>query len=108
MATGFFGLERFREITSRKINEGFFDRNRPVIVTRAPGRLDLMGGIADYSGSLVLQYPIKEATFAAAQVSDDSTIRIESVVDPESLKTFTFEVSLDELLPTGRLGDIAK
>jgi len=24
-------------------------------VTRAPGRLDVMGGIADYSGSLVLQ-----------------------------------------------------
>lgn len=24
-------------------------------MTRAPGRLDVMGGIADYSGSLVLQ-----------------------------------------------------
>lgn len=26
-----------------------------VVVARAPGRLDVMGGIADYSGSLVLQ-----------------------------------------------------
>lgn len=26
-----------------------------VFVARAPGRLDVMGGIADYSGSLVLQ-----------------------------------------------------
>lgn len=26
-----------------------------IFVTRAPGRLDVMGGIADYSGSLVLQ-----------------------------------------------------
>jgi L-arabinokinase len=26
-----------------------------VYVARAPGRLDVMGGIADYSGSLVLQ-----------------------------------------------------
>lgn len=26
-----------------------------MFVTRAPGRLDVMGGIADYSGSLVLQ-----------------------------------------------------
>ena len=31
-----------------------FDPGRDVIVTRAPGRLDVMGGIADYSGSLVL------------------------------------------------------
>lgn len=27
----------------------------PIYVARAPGRLDVMGGIADYSGSLVLQ-----------------------------------------------------
>lgn len=26
-------------------------------MARAPGRLDVMGGIADYSGSLVLQVP---------------------------------------------------
>ena len=25
-----------------------------IVVARAPGRLDVMGGIADYSGSLVL------------------------------------------------------
>ncbi|KAJ1627341.1 hypothetical protein T492DRAFT_876814, partial [Pavlovales sp. CCMP2436] len=30
------------------------------VVTRAPGRLDVMGGIADYSGSLVLQLPLRE------------------------------------------------
>lgn len=28
-------------------------------MTRAPGRLDVMGGIADYSGSLVLQVNAK-------------------------------------------------
>lgn len=37
----------------------------PVFVARAPGRLDVMGGIADYSGSLVLQWPIREATTVA-------------------------------------------
>jgi L-arabinokinase len=37
----------------------------PVFVARAPGRLDVMGGIADYSGSLVLQWPIREATRVA-------------------------------------------
>ena len=34
---------------------------------RAPGRLDVMGGIADYSGSLVLQWPIRESTRVALQ-----------------------------------------
>src|SRR6266498_3273512 len=46
---------------------GCFDRAAPVVVTRAPGRLDVMGGIADYSGSLVLQRPIAEATLVALQ-----------------------------------------
>ena len=36
-------------------------------MTRAPGRLDVMGGIADYSGSLVLQLPLREACHVAAQ-----------------------------------------
>ena len=36
-------------------------------VARAPGRLDLMGGISDYSGSLVLQMPTREACLVAVQ-----------------------------------------
>lgn len=39
----------------------------PVHVSRAPGRLDVMGGIADYSGSLVLQMPLAEACHVALQ-----------------------------------------
>jgi L-arabinokinase len=57
---------------------GFFDRRRPVFVTRAPGRLDVMGGIADYSGALVLEMPIAAATWVAAQPSDAPEIVIES------------------------------
>jgi L-arabinokinase len=39
----------------------------PIFIARAPGRLDVMGGIADYSGSLVLEMPIAEAAFVAVQ-----------------------------------------
>eukprot|EP00898_Chlorokybus_atmophyticus_P005965 jgi/Chlat1/636/Chrsp103S00005 len=46
---------------------GLFRFEEDIIVTRAPGRLDVMGGIADYSGSLVLQMPIKEACHVALQ-----------------------------------------
>src|SRR5262245_23894849 len=38
-----------------------------------------MGGIADYSGSLVLQYPIAEATFAAIQLIDEPVIEVISI-----------------------------
>src|SRR4029079_14678327 len=60
------------------INWDFFDRDRPVTVTRAPGRLDVMGGIADYSGALVLEMPIAGATWVTAQPADDASVVIES------------------------------
>ncbi|KZV49017.1 L-arabinokinase-like [Dorcoceras hygrometricum] len=44
-----------------------FNWEEEIIVSRAPGRLDVMGGIADYSGSLVLQMPIREACHVAIQ-----------------------------------------
>ena len=44
-----------------------FDLSRAIHIGRAPGRLDVMGGIADYSGSLVLQMPIAEACVVALQ-----------------------------------------
>src|SRR5690348_2863762 len=56
-----------------------FDAGRELFVTRAPGRLDVMGGIADYSGSLVLELPIAEATLVALQRSEDSLLRIVSL-----------------------------
>ena len=43
----------------------FFGARGEIYVSRAPGRLDLMGGIADYSGSLVLQLTIARAPHVA-------------------------------------------
>jgi galactokinase len=65
-----------------------FDDRGPVVVTRAPGRLDVMGGIADYSGSLVLQLPIADATYVALQESESRTLRI------LSQKTRSIEIDL--------------
>jgi galactokinase len=56
-----------------------FDGKGDLIVARAPGRLDVMGGIADYSGSLVLQLPTREATFVALQESAGRVLRIVSI-----------------------------
>ena len=40
----------------------FFPAETPVYVARAPGRLDVMGGIADYSGASVLELPLDRST----------------------------------------------
>ncbi len=56
-----------------------FESGSQVVISRAPGRLDVMGGIADYSGSLVLQRPIAEATFAAVQAIDRPVLEVVSM-----------------------------
>jgi L-arabinokinase len=50
----------------------------PVVLARAPGRLDVMGGFADYSGSLTLELPIREAAFVAVQRRKDPWVEIVS------------------------------
>src|ERR1700735_5806748 len=52
----------------------FFSAAKPVYIGRAPGRLDLMGGNVDYTGGLVFQSTIREATWAAAQRRNDQRI----------------------------------
>ncbi len=51
-----------------------FVPEEPVVVARAPGRLDVFGGIADYAGGLVLGFPIGKAVLAAAQVVADARV----------------------------------
>lgn len=55
------------------------ERTHPHVVTRAPGRLDCMGGMADYSGALSLQMPIEPAVYVAAGRRDDQRVRVESI-----------------------------
>ena len=69
-----------------------FDTHTDLIVTRAPGRLDVMGGIADYSGSHVLEYPISEATFAAVQLNATRTVNIVTLIAGESGRSFTMSL----------------
>jgi galactokinase len=76
--------------------QSFFNPEKEIVVSRAPGRLDVMGGIADYSGSLVLQLPIREATIAAAQQSSNNKIKIISLTNSESNRDNFFEMRLED------------
>ena len=65
----------FAETVKSLIGDGcFFTPSSPVYITRSPGRLDLMGGNDDYTGGLVFESTIREATFAAAQLRSDGLI----------------------------------
>ena len=61
---------------------GWLDPAETVVVARAPGRLDVMGGIADYSGSLVLEMPIAEAACVAVQRAREPVLDMVSL-DPD-------------------------
>ncbi|MCB9434889.1 MAG: GHMP kinase [Ardenticatenaceae bacterium] len=76
----------------------FFAVEGSIFVARAPGRLDVMGGIADYSGSLVLEMPIAEATLAAVQLDEEPTVRIVSLGGERVGETAVFTLPLANLL----------
>ncbi|HKG62354.1 MAG TPA: galactokinase family protein [Pyrinomonadaceae bacterium] len=70
-----------------------FNTKAELIITRAPGRLDLMGGIADYSGSHVLEFPIAEAMFVALQLNDDRRLNAITLFDEPHHSSFTMSLS---------------
>jgi L-arabinokinase len=64
------------EFADHLAKQKFFNTKQDLIVARAPGRLDLMGGNVDYTGGLVLQSTVREGTWAAIQLRQDHRIRI--------------------------------
>ncbi|CAN1799214.1 ARA1 [Linum perenne] len=67
-----FEKDNMDQLRERRAAARLFNWEEEIFVARAPGRLDVMGGIADYSGSLVLQMPIKEACHVAVQKNHPS------------------------------------
>src|SRR5688500_17826781 len=66
----------------------------------APGRMDVMGGIADYSGSLVLQMPIHESTKVRVRLRHDDQCTIISEVEG---KQFNASIHYSSLLKNGKV-----
>ena len=78
---------------------GVFPEGHRLSVTRAPGRLDIMGGIADYSGSLVLEGTLKEAAVCGASARGDDLVVIRSLNAREEEWTEEVTFRLDDLRP---------
>ena len=63
------GLRAWRRESDGRL-QAFFSDDSPIYIARAPGRLDVMGGIADYSGARVLELPLECSTAALLQAQD--------------------------------------
>jgi L-arabinokinase len=75
-----------------------FGGGRPIRVSRAPGRLDVMGGIADYTGSMVCELPLdRAAAVALSERADDREAQIFSFNLHDEHKPFTLRIPLDAL-----------
>src|SRR6187399_9509 len=71
----------------------FFSTNGSIISATAPGRMDVMGGIADYSGSLLLQMPIKQTTTVNIQMKDDDVFNFRTQITKNKTEDFTIHIS---------------
>ena len=86
----------------------FFDNDKKIFSASAPGRLDVMGGIADYSGSLLLQMPISQTTQVQLQERNDSVICIRSVISPKKIQEYKLDYHLIENKSPEEAGKIIK
>jgi L-arabinokinase len=74
-----------------------FGAGRPVRVSRAPGRLDVMGGIADYTGSTVCEMTLDRAAAVAVAPRDDANLQVFSFNLYDEHNPFTLRMPLAAL-----------
>ncbi len=85
----------------------FFSAQGDIHICRAPGRLDLMGGNVDYTGGLVFQSTIREATWAAAQLRNDKLVIFwNPQMKPEGWSE-RIEIHLDNLTSESEIKQLA-
>ncbi len=97
----------------RHIREGsqsrtFFRQGEPLLLNRTPGRLDLMGGNDDYTGGMVFESTIREATIVAVQPRQDKKIRFLNPAVAELGWQHLVEFSLDDLVSGGVVRPLAE
>lgn len=96
------------QIATAVADSGLFPAETPIYVSRAPGRLDVMGGNVDYTGGTVLQGLLREAIWVAAQARSDGAIRI---VNPSAGKfgwDTGFEAHMNDLCDVERVRALCK
>src|SRR4026207_2315160 len=86
----------------------FFSSHERLIEATAPGRMDVMGGIADYSGSLLLEMPIKQTTTVKIQKRNDGAFHFRTQITKKETADFTIHLSAIKDMTLGEAGKIIK
>ena len=86
----------------------FFSSDEQIIEATAPGRMDIMGGIADYSGSLLLQMPTKQTTTVKIQKRHDGAFHFRTQVTKKKTADFTIHLSAIKDMTLGEAGKIIR
>ncbi|MGH2370617.1 MAG: galactokinase, partial [Chloroflexota bacterium] len=92
----------------REAAGGWLTPGRATAIAAAPGRLDVMGGIADYSGAVVLEGTIGDLAVVAVQRRDDDLLRVRTV-GPEThrLERREFSLRTSDFCAGGPAGGLA-
>jgi galactokinase len=85
-----------------------FSTEEQIISATAPGRMDVMGGIADYSGSLLLQMPIKQTTTVGIQKRKDGVFHFRTQITKKKTTDFIIHLSAIKDIPLIEAGKIIK
>ena len=102
-------FESMLRLEERQIFGDFgFDKAGKIFLSRAPGRLDVMGGIADYSGANVFEAPIERAAVAGCQARKDRLLKSLTYDTERFNHLLNFQVSLDDFYTNGKLNSYAQ
>ena len=86
----------------------FFLTSELMISATAPGRMDVMGGIADYSGSLLLQMPIKQSTSVSIQKRHDGVFHFRTQLTKKETADFIIHLSAIKDRSLAEAGEIIR
>ena len=96
----FESMLRFQD--DRLFGESGFEKSGRVVITRAPARLDVMGGIADYCGANVAALTLEHGAVVGCQVREGGQLRALSLgVDDHAL--LGLQISVDDFYDRGQL-----
>ncbi len=103
LAAQYPDVKRFEKRIGELTAESFFQKGINIFVNRTPGRLDLMGGNDDYTGGLVFETTIREATLVAIQPRIDQRVIFYNPAVKSLGWKDRIEFSLPDLVENGRI-----
>jgi len=96
----FESMLRYQDI--QLFSEFGFEKQGRIVLTRAPARLDVIGGIADYCGANVLELTLERAAVIGCQAREDGQLRALSL-GAEGDSMLGLRISVDDFYIHGEL-----